>query len=113
MGDAISRALKSHLRPSAWQWLSSQTESLASNPDPGVVARIFTSLPRQLKSDDTPPIISINHALEGPGGLSLVVHEWSVVRLARVWVLTCIPILNETEYEIGRASCRERVCQYV
>ena len=97
-GDAIADVLKSHLSTDNWQWLSTHGKNLAADPKPGMVARLFTSLPRQLKSDGTPPTVSINDALQGPGGLSLAVHEWSVVRLARVWVLTCIPKLNEAEY---------------
>ncbi len=96
--DAIGKALKSHLNAPAWQWLSSQVGGLADNPTPGVIARVFTSLPRQLKSGDTPTAISLGEPYEGPGGLSLVVTEWSVVKLARVWLLTRIPKLDEAAY---------------
>lgn len=98
IGDAVGRALKSRLHASAWQWLSTQVESLVANPNPGILARIFTSLPRQLKSDDTPSPVSLNHTFEGPGGLSLVVQEWTVVRLARVWLLMGVPRLDELAY---------------
>ncbi|MEC3880474.1 EboA domain-containing protein [Parapedobacter sp. 10938] len=74
IGDAIGRALKSHLQAPAWQGLLSQVENLAIDPNPSLVARVFTSLPRQLKSDST------------------------IVRLARVWVLTHLPKHEEAEY---------------
>lgn len=73
-GDAIGHALKSHLHASAWQWLSSQTAHLAVDPNPSLLARVFTSLPRQIKSDST------------------------IVRWARVWVLARLPKREEAEY---------------
>lgn len=98
IGDAVGRALKSRLPTSSWQWLSSQAESLAADPNPGLVARTFTSLPRQLKSDDTSPTISLDESPVDLNGLSLTVRGWTIVRLARVWVLTCIPKLDEADY---------------
>lgn len=97
-GDAIGRALKLHLDAPSWQWLSSQVENLAADPNRGTVARIFTSLPRQLKSGNMPSTVSLNEVWEGPSGRSLVVREWSVLRLARVWLLMHIPKLDETGY---------------
>lgn len=97
-GDVIGRALKSHLDAPSWQWLSSQVENLAANPNLGTVARVFTSLPRQLKSGDAPSIVSLSETWEGPSGLSLAVREWSVARLARVWLLMRIPKLDEADY---------------
>ncbi|MGV3763600.1 EboA domain-containing protein [Parapedobacter sp.] len=98
VGDAVRRALKLHLNASAWQWLTSQAENLAIDPNPGAVARTFTSLPRRLKSDSKPSTISLHDALEGPNRLSLVVKEWTIVKLARVWLLMCIPKHNEAHY---------------
>lgn len=97
-GDVIGRALKSHLDASSWQWLSAQVESLAADPSPGAVARLFTSLPRQLKSNDILSTISLSERWEGPGGLSLLAQEWTIVRLARVWLLMYLPKLDEADY---------------
>lgn len=96
--DAIGNALKSHLHTSAWQWLSSQLETLADNPNPGIVARIFTSLPRHLKSSDTSQTVSLSEVYKGPSGLLLAVAGWPVVKLARVWLLMHIPKLDKTAY---------------
>lgn len=98
IGDALGRALKARLCASSWQWLSSQAESLAADPNPGLAARIFTSLPRELKSDSTLSPISLDETVEGSHGLSLVVQGWTTVRLARVWVLAGIPKLDEADY---------------
>ena len=98
IGDAIGRALKSHVHASAWQWLSAQTVQLAASPNPGAIARVFTSLPRHLKSDNMPSTISLDDVPEGPNGLLVMVREWSAVRLARVWVLLAIPKCDEDEY---------------
>ena len=98
IGDAIGHALKSHMHASAWQWLSSGLEHLAVDLSPGALARVFTSLPRQLESAHTSPTISIGDGLEGPNGLPLMVSGWSMVRLARVWVLTAIPQCSEADY---------------
>lgn len=98
IGDAVGRALKSRLHASAWQWLSSRVENLAVDSSPGSVARTFTSLPRQLESDIKSSTISLHGALEGPNGLSLVVQKWTITRLARVWLLMCIPKYNEAHY---------------
>jgi len=97
-GDAVSRALKSHVHASAWQWLSTQAAQLAANPNPGGIARVFASLPRQLKSDNRPSTISLDDLPEGPNGLFVMVREWSVVRLARVWLLLAIPKCDEEGY---------------
>ena len=104
IGDAIGRALKSCVHASAWQWLSAQVENLAADPTPGAVARVFTSVPRQLKSGDASPTVSLDEVFEGPNGLPLMVSDWSVARLARVWVLMAIPKADETDYVqlIGR-----------
>lgn len=98
IGGAIGHTLKSHLHASAWQWLSLQVDNLATDPNPGLVARLFTSLPRQLTSDKNATSISIVGALECANGLPLVVKDWTLVRLARVWVLACISQLDETAY---------------
>ncbi len=97
-GDVIGRALRSHLPAAAWQWLSAQVAALAANPNPGVLARAFTALPRQLKSADTPPISLPGDTVDGPNGLALVAHAWSAIRLARVWLLMHIPKLDEADY---------------
>lgn len=98
IGDGIGRALKSHLQPSTWQWLSAQVARIAVDPTPGLVARTFTSLPRELRTDQKAPLVSVNEPLECPHGLSLTVQGWTAVRLARVWVLSCIPELDEPGY---------------
>ncbi|MFB2117773.1 EboA domain-containing protein [Parapedobacter sp. 2B3] len=98
IGDAISSALKSRLHASTWLWLSAQVESLGADPSQATVVRIFTSLPRQLKADETLSPISLADVPEGLHGLPLAVGEWTVVRLARVWLLMGIPKLDEEAY---------------
>jgi len=104
VGNAISRALKSHLHASTWQWLSTQGKNIAADPQPGSVARLFTSLPRQLKSVNDQVHLSLDEAYKGPHGLPLSVKNWPMVRLARVWVLMAIPKMDEANYVqlIGR-----------
>ena len=100
-GDAIGRALKSYVHAATWQWLLTQVATIGTDPKPTAVARVFALLPRQLKSGDkpdTPSVISFDKAVEGPNGLSLIVREWSLVRLARVWVLMAIPKVAEADY---------------
>lgn len=99
--DVIGDILNSHLlHATEWQWLSSHVESLGANPNPGAVARLFTALPRQIKPEkgQPPAMVSIHDTLQGPNGLPLVVQDWTLVRLARVWVLMCLPKRNEAEY---------------
>ncbi|HWK57800.1 MAG TPA: EboA domain-containing protein [Parapedobacter sp.] len=97
-GDTFGRAIKSRLHASAWQWLSAQVDSVAADPNPGRTARVFTSLPRQLKTDGTSPTVSLNETYENQSGLPLVVRAWPMARLARVWLLMRIPKLNEADY---------------
>jgi hypothetical protein len=96
--DAIGRTLKSLLHEQEWQWLSAQTQIVAADPQPGTVARVFTSLPKQLKSVNNQAYVSLDKAYLGHNQLPLLVQDWSVVRLARVWVLMAIPQLVNADY---------------
>ena len=92
----VDRILKSCLPETAWQWLSSQVESLSVEPSAGTVARIFTSLPRQLKLIDSQ--VEAVDVLATAERLPFHVEGWPVVRLARVWLLMNIPKVAQADY---------------
>ena len=98
VSDTIGSALKSLLPEAEWQWLSSEVENLKANLSAGTVARVFTSLPRHLRSGNTSVVPTLEKVSGPDGGLLLQVDGWPVTRLARVWVLTAIPKVAEADY---------------
>ncbi len=97
-GDAVADVLKSHLSADDWQWLLAAVQQIASDAQATSVARIFTSLPRYIRSGNTHTSISLDQECQGPNQLPLVVDNWPVVRLARVWMLMIIPRLIQEDY---------------
>lgn len=98
VSDTIGSVLKSHLPEPEWQWLSSQVESIKANPDASAVARIFTSLPRHLRSGNTSTVSTLEKVSGPDDTFPLRIDGWPVSRLARVWVLMGIPAIAEADY---------------
>jgi len=104
----LGQALKPYLTEKEWQWLSGQVHQIAVDPRPQLVAKIFTAMPRHLRSIDKTAAVSMEEPLAGPSGLRLPVKGWPVVRVARAWTLTGIPAQDRSAY----ISLIERLFQY-
>jgi len=96
--DELQASIKSALPDTEWQWLSEQVARIAADPQQRIVAQVFTSLPRHLKSVEKEARISLGEQYVGPNGLPLIVEGWPIVRLARVWVLMAIPKQERSAY---------------
>lgn len=93
----INNTLKSNLLGTEWQWLLEQMERIGADPQQRIVAQVFTSLPRQLKAAGKERI-SLGEQQTGPNELPLMVKDWPIVRLARVWILMAIPPQERPTY---------------
>lgn len=92
-----------HVRPyindEEWEKLVSDLLQVTTDPQPRILAKVFTAIPRSLKSLDKDLVVSIDDK-EGLGrnGMPLLVKDWPLVRLIRVWVLMNIPAVDEAAY---------------
>lgn len=88
-----------HLAGEEWAALVDQVNRLASDPQPNTLARIFTTIPRTIRSADPHLRITFDETVPvGPDQLPLLVKDWSLVRLMRVWVLMNLPALEQQAY---------------
>lgn len=97
--QAIADCATPHVRDAEWQWLVGRLDRIAADPEPSLIARVFTSIPRNLKSVDKQVRISLKAPESlGRNGLPLLVMDWPLVRLLRVWMLMHIPRLEQAAY---------------
>lgn len=94
----VADLIRQQLSEEEWKVLASEVSQVAANPVPGRLARVFTTLPRKIQYADRLVSAGVMHGV-GPNGMPLVVKDWSLARLARVWVLMHIPALEEASYQ--------------
>ncbi|SKB29509.1 hypothetical protein SAMN05660226_00534 [Parapedobacter luteus] len=104
----VANQIAPHVAEGEWQALLDQVDRLRADSQPHRLARVFTAIPRNLKSVDKDLRITLAEADKRTGQLPLVVTDWPLVRLIRVWVLMNIPALEETAY----VSLIERLFKY-
>ncbi|WP_353195804.1 EboA domain-containing protein [Parapedobacter defluvii] len=103
--DQITRYLSNQ----EWNDLTDQVNRLANDPQPNTLARVFTGVPRTIRSADAGLRITFDGAVSvGSGRLPLLIKDWPLARLIRVWVLMNIPKLELSAY----ISLIERLFQY-
>lgn len=94
----IADLIRQQLSAEEWDALASEVSQIAENPAPGRLARVFATLPRKIKNADR--LVSLGTVQGvGPNDMPLVVQDWSLARLARVWVLLHIPPMDQVSYQ--------------
>jgi len=97
--QVVADCVTPHVSHSEWQWLVNQLDRITVDPQPSLVARVFTAIPRNLKSADRNLRVSLPEAERlGRNGLPLLIADWSLIRLIRVWTLMQIPPSEENTY---------------
>ncbi|WP_257669711.1 EboA domain-containing protein [Parapedobacter tibetensis] len=94
----IANRIEQHINGTEWKWLLNNLNDIA-DPQPQLVARIFTTIPRNIRSIDKDLYISFAEEENiGRNQLPLLVKDWTLVRLIRVWVLMHIPARDQAGY---------------
>lgn len=89
--------IKQYLSDEEWALLVSEAEQVVRDPTPNKVARIFATLPRKIKNGDAK--VSRGEITDvGPNEMPLIVRDWSLTRLIRVWVLMHLPPNDRSAY---------------
>lgn len=94
----LADLIRQQLTEEEWSMLAGEVSQIAINPVPGRLARVFATLPRKIQNADRAVSGGILHGV-GPNNMPLVIQDWSLARLARVWVLMHIPAMEETSYQ--------------
>lgn len=94
----IHASIKARLAESDWQKLVGQIERTVADPQPRVIAQVFASLPRYFRSGAGEELVTLGEQWLSGNNLPLIVDQWPVVRLARVWLLTAIPVMEQQYY---------------
>lgn len=88
-----------HIGDADWQALLHDIGRIAEDPQPALVARVFTGMPRIVRlPGNTLPLSLDDAAAPDRHQLPLVVRDWSLVRLLRVWVLMQLPPMEQETY---------------
>ncbi|SEK18947.1 EboA domain-containing protein [Parapedobacter koreensis] len=106
---SFANQVASYVADGEWKALRDQVGHFIADPQPNTLARIFTAIPRTVKSAGKAEFITLDgptHTETAP--LPLVVKDWPLVRLVRVWVLTRVPALEQPSY----LSLIERLFSY-
>jgi len=105
----VADQIAKHLSKEEWAALVDQVNRLANDPQPHTLARVFTSIPRMTRSANKELRVTFDDAVSvRPDALPLLVNDWPLVRLIRVWVLMNLPPLEEETY----TSLIDRLFQY-
>lgn len=97
--ERLANQIVRHVSDEEWDVLKDQINRLANDPQPNTLARVFTAIPRTIRSADKDLRITFDETMSvGPDQLPLLVNDWPLVRLARVWVLMNLPALEEQAY---------------
>lgn len=105
MADQVAK----YLAAEEWSALVEQVNRIANDPQPNTLAKVFTAIPRTIRSADKNLRITFDETVSiRPDLLPLDVKDWSLPRLIRVWVLMNIPPLEQTAY----VSLIDRLFQY-
>ena len=95
--QTIANHIRQHVGDKDWQLLVNETAALKTTPQAPLLAKIFTAIPRKVKSKTNLLSLYLDGA-EAPNGMPLVVSDWPWVRMIRVWVLMNITALEEKAY---------------
>src|SRR3546814_11643977 len=82
----------------------------------GQAASAAASPPQAAGGGDVPPILEIRHArkrFKTPHGMEVVALDDVSISVAANEFMTLLVLSGGGKTKIGRASCRERGCQYV
>lgn len=97
-GGPIADLIIQQVSEAEWNALVDEVSQIAANPVPGRLARVFATLPRKIKNADRQVSAGLIRGI-GPNDMPLVVKDWSVARLARVWALMHIPPMDVASYQ--------------
>lgn len=93
----FAKLIKEHLSDEEWNSLVDDLHQIVANPSPSRMARLFATISRRIKAADVS--VSLGELKEvGPNDVPLVVKDWSLIRLIRVWILMCIPSAERAVY---------------
>lgn len=107
--EGISDRIRQSVNDEDWRWLTAQVQRVAADPQSQLLARIFTTIPRNITSLDKALYVSMDAAdIIGRHQLPLVIKGWPLVKLIRVWVLMHIPPLDQAAY----VSLMEKLFMY-
>lgn len=105
----MSNQIVRHISDEEWSALTDQVNRLADDPQPNTLAKVFAAIPRTIRSADKALRFTFDEvASVGSDQLPLLVKDWSLARLVRVWVLVNIPALEQPPY----VSMIERLFSY-
>ncbi len=95
----VASHLARYVSEDEWKALIDQVRRLAEDLRPHALARVFTAVPRVVTSVDRDLRITLDPMKsESDDRLPLLVNDWPLVRLIRVWVLMHIPPLETSAY---------------
>jgi len=97
--ERLTNQIVRHVSDEEWGMLTDQVNQLANDPQPNTLAKVFTAIPRTIRSVDKELAITIDEMVPANSDqLPLLVKGWSLARLVRVWVLMNIPVLEQPAY---------------
>ncbi|PPL03625.1 EboA domain-containing protein [Parapedobacter indicus] len=97
--ERLANQIVRHVSDEEWGVLTDQINQLANDPQPNTLARVFTAIPRTIRSADKDLRITFDEtAPVNSDQLPLLVKDWSLARLVRVWVLMNLPALEQQAY---------------
>lgn len=93
----IADLIRQHVSNEEWEGLTKELGQIVSDPAASRLARVFATVPRKIKAADR--LVSLGEVNGvGPNDIPLVVNNWSLARLIRVWVLMYIPPTDRAAY---------------
>lgn len=109
LGEYIANQIRQHVNDEDWRWLTDQVRRVTTDPQPQLLAWVFTTIHRNVTSIDQAPHLSFEtDEVIGRNQLPLMAKNWPLVNLIRVWILINIPSQDETAY----VSLIERLFKY-
>ncbi|GGG75236.1 hypothetical protein GCM10007415_03580 [Parapedobacter pyrenivorans] len=95
----VADQVAGYIKDNQWEGLKEKLSEIARSPQPGLVAQVFTAIPRNVKPSAQQLRISFGEVEGlGPNPVPVIVRDWSVVQLLRVWFLSQIPDLGQEAY---------------
>lgn len=96
---SVANRVEKYLTAAEWSALVKQVDQLVSDPRPNTLARVFTSVPRTIRSADQASRVTFEEPITADlYPLPLLVKDWPLVRFVRVWLLMNIPPLEQETY---------------
>lgn len=94
----VANQVAPYVADEEWKALLDQVKRAADDPDPNTLVRIFTTIPRMVKSVDRDLRITLSDTHAEGEFVPLVIKDWPLVRLIRIWTLMNIPPMEEAAY---------------